>query len=93
MATLTIRNLPDEVRDALRVRAAVRGRSMEAEARHALTQAVMTPLDEVRSPSDAQRAAMRALQAEVRAAVTPGVSLVDELIAERRAEQAAEDAT
>ncbi len=33
MATLTIRNVPDPVRDALRVRAAKAGRSMEAEAR------------------------------------------------------------
>lgn len=33
MATLTIRNLDDDVRDALRVRAAKNGRSMEAEVR------------------------------------------------------------
>ena len=33
MATLTIRNLPDDVRDRLRVQAARNGRSMEAEAR------------------------------------------------------------
>lgn len=33
MATLTIRNLPDAVRDKLRLRAAAHGRSMEAEAR------------------------------------------------------------
>ncbi len=36
MATLTIRNLPDDVRDALRVRAAKHGRSMEAEVREML---------------------------------------------------------
>lgn len=36
MATLTIRNLPDEVRDQLRRVAAERGRSMEEEARQAL---------------------------------------------------------
>lgn len=41
MATLTIRNLPDSVRDALRVKAARNGRSMEAEAR-ALIEAAVT---------------------------------------------------
>ncbi|MEL6186508.1 MAG: hypothetical protein AAFU79_17945 [Myxococcota bacterium] len=40
MATLTIRRLDDEVRDALRVRAAQAGRSMEDEARTILTRAV-----------------------------------------------------
>lgn len=33
MATLTIRNVPDSTRDALRIRAAKNGRSMEAELR------------------------------------------------------------
>lgn len=36
MATLTIRQLPDPVRDAIRVAAAHNGRSMEAEVRDAL---------------------------------------------------------
>jgi antitoxin FitA len=36
MATLTVRNLPDEVHRALRVRAARHGRSMEAEVREIL---------------------------------------------------------
>lgn len=36
MATILIRNVPEAVRDKLRVRAAVRGRSMEAEAREIL---------------------------------------------------------
>ena len=36
MATLTIRNLSDETVAAVRMRAARRGRSMEAEARDAL---------------------------------------------------------
>ncbi len=40
MATLLIRNLDDSVRDKLRVRAAKRGRSMEAEAREILSGAV-----------------------------------------------------
>jgi len=42
MATLTIRNLSDRVRDRLRVRAAKRGLSMEAEARNILAQAADT---------------------------------------------------
>lgn len=36
MATLTIRALPDSVRDAIRIAAAHNGRSMEAEVRDAL---------------------------------------------------------
>jgi plasmid stability protein len=38
MATLTVRNLPDDVRDALRHEAAAKQRSMEEEARQALTE-------------------------------------------------------
>lgn len=40
MASLNIRNLPESVRKGLRLRAARRGRSMEAEARLILAQAV-----------------------------------------------------
>jgi plasmid stability protein len=40
MAMLTVRNLPDEVHRALRVRAANRGHSMEAEVREILESAV-----------------------------------------------------
>lgn len=43
MATLTIRNLPDEVHRALRVRAARHGRSKEAEIRAILAEAVHPP--------------------------------------------------
>jgi antitoxin FitA len=39
MAMLTVRNLPDEVHRALRVRAAQHGRSTEAEVRDILEQA------------------------------------------------------
>ncbi|MCY4142152.1 MAG: plasmid stabilization protein [Gammaproteobacteria bacterium] len=41
MATLTVRNLPEEVHCALRVRAALRGRSTEAEVRVILRDSVM----------------------------------------------------
>ena len=45
MAVLTIRGLDDDVRDKLRVRAAEHGRSMEAEARAILTEAVESPVE------------------------------------------------
>ena len=41
MAMLTVRNVPDEVYRALRVRAALRGRSTEAEVRAILQEAVL----------------------------------------------------
>jgi antitoxin FitA len=43
MATLTIRDLDDELRARLRVRAAERGRSMEAEVREILRDALTRP--------------------------------------------------
>ena len=41
MATLTIRDLPDDVKERLRVRAAQHGRSMQEEARVILKRAVI----------------------------------------------------
>ncbi len=41
MAILTVRNVPDEVHRALRVRAALRGRSTEAEVRAILAETVL----------------------------------------------------
>lgn len=41
MPVLTVRNLPDEVHRALRVRAALRGRSTEAEVRSILEEAAL----------------------------------------------------
>lgn len=43
MATVTIRNLPDEVHRALRVRAAMHGRSTEAEIRAIIETTVRPP--------------------------------------------------
>jgi plasmid stability protein len=43
MASITIRNLDDETKARLRVRAARHGRSMEEEARTVLRQALTTP--------------------------------------------------
>jgi plasmid stability protein len=81
MATLTIRNLPDDVRNRLRVRAAQNGRSMEAEARRILKEAFQNP--SVDAPPSASERAERA-QRMFDPYRKPGVSLVDELIAERR---------
>ncbi|WP_280191880.1 FitA-like ribbon-helix-helix domain-containing protein [Delftia sp. PS-11] len=47
MAMLTVRNLPEEVHRALRVRAAQNGQSMEAEVREILVSA-LTPKGRVR---------------------------------------------
>lgn len=44
MAVLTVRNLPDEVHRALRMRAAQHGRSTEAEVRAILANAVTPPI-------------------------------------------------
>lgn len=53
MAVLTIRNLPDEVRDRLRLRAAQSGRSMEAEVREILTRASLEPQEKT-DPNELQ---------------------------------------
>lgn len=45
MANLTIRGLDDETKTRLRVRAARHGRSMEAEARHILADALVVEAD------------------------------------------------
>jgi plasmid stability protein len=43
MASVTVRNLPNEVHRALRIRAATHGRSTEAEIREILEKIVMPP--------------------------------------------------
>lgn len=43
MSAITIRKLPDEVKQRLRMRAAAKGRSMEAEAREILLTALDAP--------------------------------------------------
>ncbi|MFP6664540.1 MAG: hypothetical protein VCC00_10100 [Deltaproteobacteria bacterium] len=79
MATINVRNLPDEVHLALRVRAASAGRSMEAEARAILSTACLDP---------AAPLAATALQEWVAESCTDyGTSTAaDDLIAERRRE-------
>ncbi|MFL5220531.1 MAG: FitA-like ribbon-helix-helix domain-containing protein [Microvirga sp.] len=82
MATLTVRNLPDEVRDQLRVRAARNGRSMEAEARAVLAAGVN---GENRSEEQKDvRARVRRLQEIMKPYRSKDRSVVDEFLAERR---------
>ena len=50
MATVSIRDLDDGVRDRLRIRAARNGRSMEAEMRAILAAAVAEPAPEYDNP-------------------------------------------
>ena len=45
MAAVTVRNLDDQVKERLRIRAAVNGRSMESEIRAILSKAVSGPGD------------------------------------------------
>ena len=60
MASITIRNLEDDLKRRLRVRAAEHGRSMEEEAREILRQVVAVPL-----PPRDLAAAIRARVAKV----------------------------
>ena len=80
MATLTIRDLPDDDRDALRVRAAEHGRSMEAEVRVLIHDALRAP------KKLSVEARIKKAQDRIRAAnggVMPA-GLVDAFLAERR---------
>lgn len=79
MAVLNIRNLPEEVHAQLRIRAAMAGRSMEAEARHILTVTVME--DETVISAESLQQWVDALYADRKP-----TNVVDELIAERRLE-------
>lgn len=47
MAAVSVRNLDEAVRERLRIRAAQHGRSMEAEIRAILTDAVTAPADPI----------------------------------------------
>jgi plasmid stability protein len=84
MASLSIRNLPDEVHTALRVRAAKSGCSMEAEARAILSQTCLPEKVERRDFSKLQT-----LVSELYHHKKPP-HVVDDLIKERRAEAKSE---
>lgn len=87
MATITIRNLKDEVRDALRVQAAKKGLSLEAEVREILEGAVESPKP---TRADIERAVAE-VQERLRAANNGELpDLVGQLLADRRAEAAKE---
>jgi plasmid stability protein len=89
MATLTIRNLPDEVHHALRRQAAEHRRSMEAEAR-AVLQAAITPRP---SEADRKRAIqeLQAMSAEIKKSLPEGWSIADQFLAEKHLDGAWED--
>ena len=83
MAVLTIRNLPEEVRTRLRVRASRNGRSMEAEARAILAGAVNAPApdDLPKAIADLQTWIAKAGRKRAKAAES---HKVDSFIRERR---------
>lgn len=83
MASITVRNLPDEVRKRLRQRAARAGRSMEAEIREILKDASLT---EDRAASSQ---GLREWVERLYSGKKP-TGVVDELIAERRRQAASE---
>lgn len=81
MATVTIRNLPDDVHAALRIRAATDGMSMEAEVRNILTEVCMNRRI---SPFGLQNIVDQLYKGDLPS------SVVDDLIRDRRAEAARE---
>ena len=83
MATLTIRNLSDQTRERLRVRAARHGRSMEAEVRAILTEVALEP-DRAQANHGLQ-GWVDQLYGDAKPA-----NVVDDLIAERRREASSE---
>ncbi|WP_256842804.1 FitA-like ribbon-helix-helix domain-containing protein [Ornithinimicrobium cryptoxanthini] len=69
MATITVRQLDDEVRRLLKVRAALHNRSMEAEVRHILTSAALDvdgqwSTARTRRPTDDPRPTLRLTERE-----------------------------
>ncbi|MFL5260081.1 MAG: FitA-like ribbon-helix-helix domain-containing protein [Hyphomicrobiales bacterium] len=81
MATLTIRDLPDMVRNALRVAAARNGRSMEAEVRDLLVKRYGS-LPEARDEQSLER--LREAQAIIEPFLPKGRNLTDEFLSERK---------
>jgi antitoxin FitA len=89
MATITIRKLKDEVRDALRVQAAKKGRSLEAEAREIIELSVGGPhaINHARL-----RQAIEEGRRQMREANGGHLPTIDEFIVDKRAEAARESA-
>jgi antitoxin FitA len=59
MASITIRNIDDEVKSKLRIRAAINNRSMEEEVRVILKQVLLNPHDDSKSLVDIAREAVK----------------------------------
>lgn len=93
MATLTVRNVPDEHHAALRVRAAMAGRSMEEEVRVMIAEKADSETPRRLNRSDALAAAseVRALMRAANGGRMPRDS-VDAFLADKRAEVAREEA-
>ena len=92
MATLNIRNLPEEVHRRLRIRAAEHGRSMEAEARAILSEACEGGKEKA-AARETTSDRVRELQAfidKLYGGKKPK-NVVEDLIAERRREAAREE--
>jgi plasmid stability protein len=89
MATLTIRNLPDETHKALRVRAALNGRSVEEEVRRILAEHAPERI-EYRNPKTPEEIAEAVRDAQEFFAPMRETYSVDQFIAEKRAEAARE---
>ncbi len=85
MANLNIRNVPESVRRGLRLRAARKGRSMEAEARIILAEAVRRETGRPFDPSALQDFVSTLFQGKP-------PRLTDELIRERRREARRDEA-
>lgn len=86
MATLNIRKLPDDVHQALRLRAAQHGRSMEAEAREILAEACKPRLSGEEVVRRFQEAGRKAFGGK------PPEGLLDDFLKERRVDAAREAA-
>jgi plasmid stability protein len=89
MATLTIRNLPDETHKALRIRAAVNGRSVEEEVRRILAEHAPERF-EYRNPKTPEEIAEAVRKAQELFAPMRETYSVDQFIAEKREEAARE---
>ncbi len=91
MATLTIRNVPDDVHKGLRLRAAENGRSVEEEIRRILAEQVAPPrkYKNPKTPEEIDAAVKRAQEFFAPMAKTYSV---DQYLAEKRIEAARERA-
>jgi plasmid stability protein len=88
MATLTIRNVPDETHQALRMRAARNGRSVEEEVRRILAEQASAEI--LRNPKSPEEIAAAVKKLQNHFAPMRKTYSVDRFLAEKHAEAAAE---